>query len=56
MANFIKEHNLMDCKKLPLGFTFSFPCKQEGLSVAKLVTWSKGYMIPDVIGYYLLFF
>lgn len=40
----------MDQNKLPLGFTFSFACKQEGLSVAKLVSWSKGFQIPDMMG------
>jgi hexokinase len=29
--------------KLPLGFTFSFPCEQEGLAKAKLVKWTKGF-------------
>lgn len=30
-------------KKLPLGFTFSFPCKQDGLTKAKLIHWTKGF-------------
>jgi len=29
--------------KLPLGFTFSFPCEQEGLAKARLVKWTKGF-------------
>lgn len=32
MAIFIEENNIDKSKKLPLGFTFSFPCKQEGLT------------------------
>jgi hexokinase len=28
---------------LPLGFTFSFPCEQEGLAKANLVKWTKGF-------------
>ena len=31
LAQFVKEHDLQD-ETLPLGFTFSFPCKQEGLA------------------------
>lgn len=31
LHEFIVEHSLKD-QKLPLGFTFSFPCKQEGLA------------------------
>ena len=31
---FVEEHDLKDAK-LPLGFTFSFPCKQEGLAKVK---------------------
>lgn len=30
MADFLKRLGLLD-RKLPVGFTFSFPCKQEGL-------------------------
>ncbi len=31
LHEFVVEYKLQD-KKLPLGFTFSFPCKQEGLA------------------------
>ncbi|CAF5065320.1 unnamed protein product, partial [Rotaria magnacalcarata] len=27
----------------PLGFTFSFPCHQEGLASARLTSWTKGF-------------
>jgi hexokinase len=36
--------------RLPLGFTFSFPCKQEGLSVGRLTTWTKGFKCAGVEG------
>jgi hexokinase len=36
--------------KLPLGFTFSFPCKQEGLTKARLVAWTKGFNCAGVEG------
>lgn len=35
---------------LPLGFTFSFPCKQDDLTCAKLVNWTKGFKASDVEG------
>ncbi|CAD5206688.1 unnamed protein product [Bursaphelenchus okinawaensis] len=50
LARFMEEHNLKDAVKLPLGFTFSFPCSQEGLTCAKLVTWTKGFKASGVIG------
>ncbi|CAF3861549.1 unnamed protein product [Rotaria magnacalcarata] len=33
----------------PLGFTFSFPCKQEGLASARLTAWTKGFTCSDVV-------
>jgi len=44
------EHNV-DVEKLPLGFTFSFPCSQEGLTVARLATWTKGFKCAGVEGH-----
>ncbi|KAI9750148.1 MAG: hypothetical protein M4579_006589 [Chaenotheca gracillima] len=35
---------------LELGFTFSFPVIQEGISKGKLMRWTKGFDIPDAIG------
>ncbi|KAK3095458.1 hypothetical protein FSP39_014927 [Pinctada imbricata] len=46
---FMKDHKLMD-KKLPLGFTFSFPCKQIGLDKAILAQWTKGFKCEGVEG------
>ncbi|XP_022245424.1 hexokinase-2-like [Limulus polyphemus] len=49
LANFMEKNGMTD-KKLPLGFTFSFPCKQEGLTKARLVTWTKGFKCAGVEG------
>ncbi|XP_037094691.1 hexokinase type 2-like isoform X2 [Pollicipes pollicipes] len=35
---------------LPLGFTFSFPCSQHGLTEARLVQWTKGFSCSGVEG------
>uniref|UniRef100_A0A493TPC3 Hexokinase-2 n=1 Tax=Anas platyrhynchos platyrhynchos TaxID=8840 RepID=A0A493TPC3_ANAPP len=37
-------------KKLPLGFTFSFPCHQTKLDESILVTWTKGFKCSSVEG------
>lgn len=49
LASFIKDHDLGD-ELLPLGFTFSFPCKQEGLTKARLARWTKGFKCEGVEG------
>ncbi|KAK8722199.1 hypothetical protein OTU49_012319 [Cherax quadricarinatus] len=49
LASFIKERNLGN-ELLPLGFTFSFPCKQEGLTKARLAQWTKGFKCEGVEG------
>lgn len=50
MDDFITERKLDKTINLPLGFTFSFPCKQEGLNKARLVTWTKGFTCSGVEG------
>uniref|UniRef100_A0A8C5Q7I6 Hexokinase-2 n=1 Tax=Leptobrachium leishanense TaxID=445787 RepID=A0A8C5Q7I6_9ANUR len=35
---------------LPLGFTFSFPCKQDRIDKGKLVGWTKGFKATDCEG------
>lgn len=35
---------------LPLGFTFSFPCKQIGLTQGLLIKWTKGFNVSGVVG------
>ena len=49
LADFVQEKGLKgSC--LPLGFTFSFPCKQEGLAIGKLTNWTKGFKCAGVEG------
>ncbi|KAL0270360.1 UNVERIFIED_CONTAM: hypothetical protein PYX00_007795 [Menopon gallinae] len=49
LANFVKENNVSD-ERLPLGFTFSFPLKQEALTTGLLVQWTKGFNCDGVVG------
>lgn len=49
LCSFTEKHNLKN-HRLPLGFTFSFPCRQEGLARAKLVNWTKGFKCSGVEG------
>lgn len=37
-------------KALPLGFTFSFPLRQVGLTKGYLINWTKGYQCSGVVG------
>uniref|UniRef100_UPI00358E90FD hexokinase-2-like n=1 Tax=Myxine glutinosa TaxID=7769 RepID=UPI00358E90FD len=50
LANFLEKLNIKD-KKLPLGFTFSFPCTQEKLDESKLINWTKGFNASNVEGH-----
>lgn len=45
-----KEKLILPGVRYPLGFTFSFPCKQEGLASARLSTWTKGFTCAGVVG------
>ncbi|XP_055745782.1 hexokinase HKDC1-like isoform X2 [Salvelinus fontinalis] len=36
--------------RLPLGFTFSFPCRQSGIDKGSLVSWTKGFKATDCEG------
>lgn len=50
LLDFMKKENLLKPGvKYPLGFTFSFPCKQEGLASARLSTWTKGFTCSGVV-------
>lgn len=49
LAQFMKDEKLSG-QKLPLGFTFSFPCDQSGLTCGSLVTWTKGFKCSNVEG------
>ena len=46
---FVNDFQLGD-EKLPLGFTFSFPCRQEGLAKGTLTNWTKGFKSSGVEG------
>ena len=50
IAKFMEEHQLDKSQHLPLGFTFSFPCRQEGLNVGVLTEWTKGFKCEGVVG------
>ncbi|XP_027722962.1 hexokinase-3 isoform X1 [Vombatus ursinus] len=49
IVDFQKEHGLSG-QTLPLGFTFSFPCKQVGLDQGILLSWTKGFKASDCEG------
>lgn len=48
LADFTKEQNIQN-EILPLGFTFSFPLQQVGLTRGLLIKWTKGFDAPDVV-------
>lgn len=49
LHKFVTRRNL-NSHRLPLGFTFSFPCQQDGLAHARLVNWTKGFKCSGVEG------
>ncbi|XP_049872315.1 hexokinase type 2 isoform X4 [Pectinophora gossypiella] len=49
LANFMKEHGVYE-ERLALGFTFSFPLKQLGLTKGILQRWTKGFSCSGVVG------
>ena len=36
--------------KLPVGFTFSFPMSQDGISSGRLIEWTKGFLTRGCVG------
>lgn len=48
LSDFCKDHKL-ESANLPLGFTFSFPCKQVGIDNGTLVAWTKGFKSEGVV-------
>ncbi|XP_063709781.1 hexokinase type 2 isoform X1 [Culicoides brevitarsis] len=48
LSNFMKEHEVYN-ERLPLGFTFSFPLRQLGLTKGLLVRWTKGFNCDGVV-------
>lgn len=49
LSNFIYSQQLEN-EELPLGFTFSFPLKQVSIDKGILVSWTKGFNCPGVVG------
>ncbi|KAL0979205.1 hypothetical protein UPYG_G00182100 [Umbra pygmaea] len=49
LANFLEKMGIKN-QKLPLGFTFSFPCQQTKLDESILVSWTKGFKAHGVEG------
>ncbi|XP_023018710.1 hexokinase type 2 [Leptinotarsa decemlineata] len=49
LAEFSIEHGVA-AETLPLGFTFSFPVMQKGLTVGILERWTKGFSCDGVVG------
>lgn len=47
--SFLKEHDVYE-ERLALGFTFSFPLKQLGLTRGILQRWTKGFSCSGVVG------
>ncbi|RWS24173.1 hexokinase-2-like protein [Leptotrombidium deliense] len=48
LFEFIESSNIK-APRLPLGFTFSFPCRQLGLTTAELIRWTKGFEASGVV-------
>uniref|UniRef100_A0AAY5EK29 Hexokinase-2 n=1 Tax=Electrophorus electricus TaxID=8005 RepID=A0AAY5EK29_ELEEL len=49
LGDFMEKHKIKD-KKLPVGFTFSFPCAHTKLDEAVLLTWTKRFKTSGVEG------
>uniref|UniRef100_A0A8C5JCI2 Hexokinase-2 n=1 Tax=Junco hyemalis TaxID=40217 RepID=A0A8C5JCI2_JUNHY len=49
LSDFMDTRNLKQ-KKVPLGFTFSFPCKQTKLDEGVLLEWTKHFRVRGVQG------
>lgn len=49
LAKFTKEEKVHK-EVLPLGFTFSFPLTQKGLTKGYLERWTKGFNCSNVVG------
>lgn len=48
LSDFTKLYKIQN-EKLPLGFTFSFPCEQVGLTKGILIKWTKGFNASNVV-------
>uniref|UniRef100_A0A0A1WEY4 Phosphotransferase n=3 Tax=Zeugodacus cucurbitae TaxID=28588 RepID=A0A0A1WEY4_ZEUCU len=50
VKDFISDNELRTDFIYPLGFTFSFPMHQHSLNSAVLVTWTKSFNCPSIVG------
>ncbi|XP_038651147.1 hexokinase-1-like [Scyliorhinus canicula] len=48
IAKFLSSQKITE--RLPLGFTFSFPCEQTKLDQGILLNWTKGFNVSDCVG------
>lgn len=48
VAKFIEKEKIT--KRLPLGFTFSYPVKNLSLNSGVLLRWTKGFKAVDAVG------
>ncbi|XP_051838511.1 hexokinase-1 isoform X1 [Antechinus flavipes] len=49
LGDFMEKKHIKD-KNLPVGFTFSFPCRQTKIDEAVLITWTKRFKASGVEG------
>nr|XP_014344414.1 PREDICTED: glucokinase [Latimeria chalumnae] len=49
ISDFLDKHNMKE-KKLPLGFTFSFPVRHEDIDKGILLNWTKGFKASGAEG------
>ena len=49
IGDFVHKQGL-DGQPMPLGFTFSFPMKQQGMDVGILVAWTKSFNASNTVG------
>ncbi|KAG8507413.1 Hexokinase-1 [Galemys pyrenaicus] len=49
LGDFMEKKKIKD-KNLPVGFTFSFPCRQSKIDEAILITWTKRFKASGVEG------
>uniref|UniRef100_A0A8C2VUA0 Phosphotransferase n=1 Tax=Chinchilla lanigera TaxID=34839 RepID=A0A8C2VUA0_CHILA len=49
LGDFMDKRNIKG-KNLPVGFTFSFPCRQSKIDEAVLITWTKRFKASGVEG------
>ncbi|XP_063221189.1 hexokinase type 2-like [Bacillus rossius redtenbacheri] len=50
LSDFIHRHSIAS-SKLPLGYTFSFPVQQHGLTKGILTNWTKGFNVSGFAGH-----